>query len=279
MFNHPTGNAEYEWYYLCGIGTYAEDYHAYVYSHDTDSKSQVHELAGERVDGISIKTEVYGENEMRYYIKQDGVRYRIDKSEEKIGGVFSPSSCVFATKDLLFFGTESGDVCIFNNDKRGVAPPYIKQASSSDKKEYARLFKGRIHPYYYSFAGHAPRYALKTVSDNGGVLHLTKNTVKGSLAVKLRCFGGSGRLTLEAATERSGYREVCNIPDYGFSFDELDFSSLSFENVEYVSTPLNEREKNWVEKELCLYSEKFRSPFGLASISYRFNVKGKIKKN
>ena len=216
-------------------------------------------------------------NESVYYTEEDGTKYAAYTDGELRGGVFSPASCVFGTEnDLLFFGTESGDICVFNNDKRGVAPDFLKEQSDFNEEEYTSFYGNEIHPHFYNFDWHAPRYALKTVSDDGGIPNFTKNTVKHSLVVKVRCIG-NGAVNCEVGTDKSGYKEIAELPDSVLNFAEFDFENLSFANLEYATLALKEREKGWLEKNVAFYSEKFSSPFGIYSIIYRFTVKGKIK--
>ena len=67
------------------------------------------------------------------------------------------------------------------------------------------------------------------------------------------------------------------MPDGALNFEELDFSSLTFTNTEYTTLPIKEREKGWIEKSMSFYSNEYSSPFGIYSITYRFEIKGKIK--
>ncbi|MBR5242320.1 MAG: leucine-rich repeat protein, partial [Clostridia bacterium] len=274
-FTHKTGSVEYEWYYLNGIGTYRGDRQVFRYSPIARSGYSVHEAADEIVSTI-VGSATHPDGNIIYFTIENGKKYEVYPDGEMRGGTLSPATALCcADGDLLFFGTECGDVCIFNNDKRGVAPPKDGEAQNTDE-EYKRLFARRIHPYYYSFAGHAPRYALRTVADDGGFPNTTKCTEKHSLTVKLRSLG-SGSFVCETGTEAGGYKEIAELPDFALSFFELDFSTLSFFNSDYTTLPLKEKEKGWIEKTVGFYSEKHRSPFGICAVTYRFRLKGKIK--
>ncbi len=279
VFTHTTGNTEYEWYFLSGIGTYVRSYRVYRYASVAKGALKVYSKPNERIKDDTVFSYTNQDGSKTYYVLINNVRYQAEPSEELYNGIFSPASCVYGCTDenLLFFGTESGDLCIFNNDKRGVAPPYISEKSDFDQDEYKRSFGHRIHPYYYSFTNYAPRYALTTPKDDCSIPHLTKSTVKNSLTVKVKNFG-SGKFICESGTEKSGYKELAYLPGAGLNFEETDFSGFSFSNSEYTTLPLKEREKGWVEKELNFYTDEFRSPFGISNIAYRFTVKGKIKK-
>lgn len=277
VFTNDSGNAEYEWYYLSGIGAYRGANRIFKYSEAARPGYLTHPTKiNEEVDGeVYMTTNDIGE--VIYYSPEGEKSYEVYTNGEMRGGSFSPACCVYSTEnDLLFFGTEAGDICIFNNDMRGVAPYFIAEQEDFYENEYRKNFGRRIHPYFYSFDSHAPLYAVKTVSDDGGIPHFTKSTVKGSLTLKLRCLG-NGSVCCEVGTEHSGYKEIARLPDSALNFAELDFSAFSFSNRESVTVPLKEREKAWIEKNISIYSNEYTSPFGIYSITYRFTVKGKIK--
>ena len=178
--------------------------------------------------------------------------------------------------DLLYFGTKHGDICVFNTDKIGEAPPYISSKPEFDEAEYKESHRNTLHPYYYLFDGHTPGYYLKTVDDDCNAPYMTKSTVKHSLVIKLYTHG-KGSVICEVGTENSGYKEIASFPSSSMDFEEFAFDSLSFSNEELFTIRVNEKEKRWIQKSIALHSKEFLSPFGLNLISYRFNVKGKIK--
>jgi hypothetical protein len=149
--------------------------------------------------------------------------------------------------------------------------------SDFDPEAYKKFMGRRIHTDFYSFAGHAPRYALSTVKDDCSISYMTKNTVKNSLTVKCKSFG-KGSFICEAGTNGKGYTEVATIPDGTLDFSELDFERLAFFSESEFTIPISEKEKSWIEKQISVYTNEFASPFGIYSISYRFKIKGKIKK-
>ena len=277
IFTNDEGKNEYEWYYLSGIGTYREATKIFRYAEHAKLGYATHPTRKNEEVNSTVYLTMDENNEAVYYTSENGIRYAAYTDGELRGGIFSPATCVFATEDdLLFFGTESGDVCVFNNDKRGVAPDFLKEQADFNEEEYKNFYGNEIHPHFYNFDWHAPKYALKTVSDDGGIPNFTKSTVKHSLVVKVRCIG-NGTVNCEVGTEKSGYKEVAKLPDSVLNFAEFDFDNLSFANLEYATLALREREKSWIEKNVAFYSEKFSSPFGIYSIIYRFTVKGKIK--
>ncbi len=276
MFTHPTGNTEYEWYILKGVGTYQNDTRVYRYASTPYPGTRLHERIDEPTDE-TVYSYDYSPDLTVYYTFEGGVMYAVTPTEQMSGGTFSPAVYIHGCGDgkYLFFGTECGDICLFNNDKRGEPPVYSSESLSNEEKR--ERYGRRIHTSYYSFAGHAPKYALSTVRDDCGIPHLTKSTVKHSLAVKLRTFG-HGRIVCEVGTDRSGYSETAEIPNSEMKFDDLDFSSMTFSEGSDVTLPISEKEKKWVEKDIGFYADDFASPFGISSIAYRFTVKGRIKK-
>lgn len=277
-FTHATGAMEYEWYYLTHIGTFKDSTRVYNYSSIAEEGYEVYEQPDTKTDKTVMST-VTEDGRTVFYCEADGHKYTLYRTEELEGGIFSPATTLCSAEgELLFFGTESGDLCVFNNDKRGVPPSRISSDEAYDEKEYASVYGRRIHSDYYSFAGHAVRYALKTAMDDCSIPHLTKSTVKHSLAVKCRNLGYC-RLICEVGTDKNGYSEVTSITGGECSFYDLNFSSVMLSTEGSVTLPIGEKEKNWVEKQIVLYTDAFRAPFGVYSITYRFNVKGRIKKS
>ena len=276
VVQNAEGEAEYEWYYLSGIGSYTNDSRVYRYASVASEGYAVHENA----DGIAEGT-VYsvslGEKTVYYITTDGGTKYEVYPTDELRGGNFNPAKLLLAVGELLFAITGGGDLLLFNNDKRGVAPPHIKAEEDFDEREYAEIYGRRIHPFYYSFAGHAPRYALQTKRDDCSLPHLEKSTVKGSLTVKCRATA-SGKLKCEVGSDSVGYREVAVFPSSPISFGEVDFSTLSLITDDVYTVPIREHAKGWIEKQITLYTDEFCSPFGIYTIAYRFYVKGKIKR-
>ncbi len=275
-YSHPTGSFSYEWYYLNGIGSYRDDETVYRFSGEERSGFFVlTEHRDEVVENETVYSVRDGED-LVYYVTRDYRRYLVYPTEQRRGGYFSPAKSILALEQFLFFGTGSGDLCLFNNDKRGEAPEALRESDDFDEENYKLHYGRRIHESFYDFDRHAPRYALATKRDCCDIPHLTKSTVKGSLSVKCRSYTSSSML-LEVGTDRAGYREGVFLPGASFAFDTLDFSATTLDNSPYFTLSFREKEKNWIEKQIAVYSEGFREPFGIYSLSYRFTVQGRIK--
>ena len=277
-FRHETGNMEYEWYYMSGIGTYSGDDFVYRYMESTVPECETKsELLGEVTDATVYSATSKNSKEY-FYVSEAGTRYQVAKSDEKRGGGFNPATLLLGVDNrLLFFATDNGDVCIFNNDKRGIAPKRVSDSEDFDDEEYKKAMERKLHPEFYSFTGHAPRYALSTVTDDGGVHDMTKDTVKGSFVLKCKSFG-TGSFKLEVKTDKRAYEELASFTDGGLNFEDLDFNSLAFSTESRMLIPIAEKEKGWCEKQISLYANDYASPIGIYAISYRFKPRGKIKK-
>ncbi len=275
-FRHETGNIEYEWYYLSGIGTYREDRTVFRYATDAETGYFLHSEPDAVAHATVYSIEGDG-GKMLYFTNESGKKYAVYPTKERSGGIFYAANVLRAVGDLLFFGTECGDLCVFNNDMRGVPPPELQKDQDFDAEAYASQYGHRIHPVFYAFADHAPTYKLRTPLDNCGIPHLTKSSVKGSLVLKCRA-SGAVSMICEVGTDRTGYREITSFPGGILDFSDASFLTLSLAAEEYFSVPIGEREKGWVEKQIGITCTEFASPIALISISYRFTVKGKLRK-
>ncbi len=273
-FRHETGGIEYEWFTLSGIGCHQYDARVFRYSSVAPEGYNVHERCDEKITGTVYS--YAGNGRFVYYTHENGLEYAIYPTEEWEGGTFSPAVTIGAVGDLLFFGTERGELCVFNNDKRGVAPDSVSSEPNFDPDEYNEQMGNKIHPYFYSFNRHPPRYLITTRFDDCDAPHLAKDTVKGSLVIKCKSISGS-KMFLEVATDKRSYREIASFTGAGLDFAHFDFSLMSFDRSEYVTIPFREHEKNWVEKQITVYSDEFASPIGLLSVSFRYTLRGKIK--
>lgn len=275
VFTHETGNVEYEWYYLSGIGTYEGDSTVFRYSSIAPEGQECNILhLDEIADGTVYNVVV--NSQITQYVEKNGIKYAVYPTEERTGGSFSPLCAVHSVDDYLFFGTENGDVCVFNSDRRGVPCDSDRLSEDFDEIAYREKFGRRIHPSNYSFEKHPPLYALKTAYDNCNLPYLSKSTSKGSLAIKCRAYPGS-KIMCEVGTDSSDYKELCKIPGTALGFSDIDFGAMTLSTSDTFTVSVSEKEKDWVEKQITLYSSEYNSPIGIYSVAYRFKVKGKLK--
>ncbi len=276
-FRHKTGHTEYEWFVIRGVGSYKNATRVWRFASFATNTSGIHPTKeGDVAEGVIYSA--YYNGELYNFILDEGKQYTVYKTEEFSGGNFSPATAYLGTNDLLFFGTSDGVLFVFNNDKRGVAPDYIKNMSDFDPEEYKEKYSRRIHPSFYAFDSHAVRYLIKTAYDNCDIPHLTKSTVKHSLVIKIKSYTAS-EITVEVGREGKDYCELTSFPGSEFSFTELDFGNIALDVGDYHTLPVAEKEKGWVEKQISIFSDKFSSPIGIYSLTYRFTVKGRIRRS
>lgn len=265
---------EYEWYYLNGIGTRSGAKRVYRYSSSPSKKFTRHPNPNTPVNSTVYSITSGGTTLL--YTDENGYTYAVYSTDEMQGGVFSPATCFLGMGELLYFGTESGNICVFNNDKRGVPPDRIKNSSDFDPEEYRRAMGDRIHPDFYDFASIAPRYLISTGLDDCDVPDMRKNSVKGSLVIKHKSYPHSV-MQVEVATDTAAQKTVFKGAAQDFGFYDIDFRGLAMQSANHSSFAVPESERNWMEKSVTISSTDFRSPIGIYSIIYRYKIKGKLK--
>lgn len=264
-----------EWYCLNGIGAYEKDQRIYKYATKAKAGYSIRQNPPSKVSAtvLSVQNQSSG---FDYYTVENGVKYAVNPTDENEGGSFYPATEVFSLGDLLFFGTDGGHICLFNNDKRGIAPPFIADNADFNAEEYESKMGNVIHPYYYSFDRHKVKYLLATVPDNCEIPYLEKNSVRGSLTLKFKCMS-DGEISVKVKTDKSGMKELCKIKTGALDFYCLSFSNLSIAPLSYATLSLNEYERGWIEKQYIISTEGFCTPIGIHSLSYRYKIKGKIR--
>ena len=279
VFSHPAGSYEYEWFMLTDVGAYTGDSVVYRYSSDSYADATAHPiLAGEVADAKQVYSQS-DSNGVTYYYTYDGAAKRlVVPTEERSGGQFFPANVFTSHGKLLFFATDDGHVCVFNNDKLGVAPESVKSSADYDEYAYRAAMGNKIHPYFYSFAGHAPTYVLKTALDDCGVPHLTKSTVKRSLVIKAKS-ATRDAICCEVKTDEREPVYIGSFPGAISGFDDFDFTEAPWYTGRYASVALPENEKKWIEKQITLSASAYASPISVYTVSYRYTIKGKIKNN
>ncbi|MBE6532181.1 MAG: leucine-rich repeat domain-containing protein [Ruminococcaceae bacterium] len=270
---------EYEWYYLSGIGTYFDAQRICRYSSVARDGYEVHENVDQPTD-MTVVSKSDGAGGYYYYVtdSKTNKKYEVYLTDEFSGGVFKAATSILGFDNLLYFGTESGDVCIFNNDKRGVAPDRLKNADDFDPEEYKRLYGRKIHPDFYGFDNKAAHCVVSTVMDDCELPGLRKNSIRDSLAVKFKTFPRS-MASVFVSTDAVAHKLLTTLSVSEFNFADVYFADISMLTAPFVSRPIPEFERDWVEKSITLSSDNFRAPIGIYSISYRYRIKGKIKKN
>lgn len=238
------GNEQsYEWYKTVGVGDYMSDTTVYRYAAAYNGLDELTEQIGERAVGVVISQKIESGASV-YYVETDGKRYAVAPTEERIGGIFYPATHLFTVGERLFFGTESGAVCVFNTDKRGA--------------------DGKLPPEYYTFMGHALICEIESWEDDLDTVSLTKSTVKGTFGVTLSAEGE--RLpSLYVSTDGSEYKKIA-------------LAKRRYGTLSRFKVMAEESERGYIEKKFKISSSEYLSPFGVYSLEYRYKIKGRMKK-
>ncbi len=311
-----TGERQYEWFSWDGIGTWIGDRAKPVYSEslyisavntESGEEEQIElfsgtsaevsagmfpslpELSYSRLPIRRGRGEVCADGEIYGYsvLYSSGVRYEladgaslecvlvrgdggayflcpVRQSDERIGGEFSPACALAQRGGKLYFGTECGDVCVFNTDRRG----YGINGETVGSAELLSC--------WYDRCGHRYTSGFSTLADDCGYPTLKKSTVPKTLVIKAKALSG-GEFSLKAVSEREDVEFSQRFTASNGSFDELDMSNFSFGGGGVRILVASEKLKGWCEKQLHLYSDGFRHPFGIYGISYLYTLSGKVR--
>ena len=265
------GEKVYRWYPLSGIGSHENATRVYVYAEEAPVGYVISDRVGEVAGGTVIS--VAGDDgKTVYYVKEEGNRVAVIPTEEYTGGTFHPAAAAVSVDDRLYFGTENGDVFVFNNDKRGTPPDRIRLSGGFDAAEYERTMGGVIHPDFYDFAGHRIECSLTTAPDDCGEAGLKKCLVRGSTALRASSPAASV-ISYGAMTDGEPTGESL-VPIGALDFSSLDFSCLSLTAIKTATLTPAEGVGNWARRSITIASGAFRSPFALLSLSYGYRTGG-----
>jgi hypothetical protein len=265
---------QFKWFPITNIGSYKGDYREYFYAQTAVPGTYIHPNVGKVATG-TVYSYVDENNDTIYYVQGGPRKYRVLPGEELIGGELKPISAALCRGNSIFFGTECGDIFAFNTDKVGKEPKYIYTQPNHNSITFNKAYSDRIHPSFYTHAGHRVRYSITTSRYDGEVPYIMKSNIRGSLTSRI------GRMSL-AKVKFSTKDESGNVMELGgttigeVDFYEMDFGKIAFdtEDIEIVSIP--ERQGKWVEKQITVYTDEIKSPFAITSISHGFKIDGQI---
>ena len=289
LFTNAAGYMEYEWYFLDDIGAYEGDETAFAYSsvfpegygekegyslYETPDAPVPERILLEKEGLDPVKSVGADPNNSLYYLEQEGKKYLVYKTGEKIGGTFYPASCIVGIDDYLIFGTENGAICVFNTDKRGTMAANDKGIDTRDI----------IPREYFSHMGHRYLSTIILALENAGVPNMAKNTVKRTVVLKAKDIFGSV-FKWNVRTDRKVFGTN---PDVAMAKGEIsnavtDLDFLEFQYINFDTSydgaliVLNEKKKRYVEKQYAFFSDGYCRPFGIYHIAYQYEIQGKVK--
>ena len=276
VYKNERGEFELEWFKVDGIGLWQNQYKKYVYC-DCDDKDLVNlncinqtanepnfdgnptlipyvkEVNGKKIMVVNAKIDIATDiqnGEIVY--KTEYKEYAVKGTEEYIGGKFIPAKIAFFYEDNVWF-IANNVLYSFNFD--------LKKQGKED---------------IYDFDGRTIFSYVFTMPDNLGYPDCKKSVISKSLVIKALSKPRS-KIKVKSSKLDGKFYLVGEIYAGLFDFNNVDFQNLSFNTAKSQVFVLNDRDKNWLEKQLLLYSDEYKSAFALEYLSFRYKVKGKIK--
>ena len=262
------GDAQYEWYYLEGLGVWQGQTDRYQFvTDDYNVPTELSEEIGMPIgykdgfaDDCEILSKAYG-GTVYHYVQGDGIAYLVDTigkgtGKEQIGGTFKQATALLSVAGKLLFGCEDGTVCMFNTDKRG-ADFYLP-------------------PEAYTFNGRRYRTGCALCSDTCGVTNMSKSTIRGSFALTTKAFPTT-TVTCEVRTDSQLWEVVDEVVAGRADMSHTDFKRYDFNPMEERINIIGERAKRWVEKQMYFYTDCYEGPFGMISATYDYKIAGKVR--
>ena len=219
-------------------------------------------------EAISVTNE---DGEIVYYEKSGEKKLLIYPTKERMGGVFVPASQYYCRDDLLWFCSEK-ELFIFNNDKRGVLPKETEETNPSSLNEESAYMENKIHPFYYSFGGHAPDYVIELPVDDCDCPDLKKISPPSSLAICCKDIHKKGVCIDVIRDGRPTFSG--KITPAQVNFDEIDFSGILGTSNQGNLHILREGGGPFYTKQIVLYTKEHSSPFGIKYVSFRYRTMG-----
>lgn len=162
-----------------------------------------------------------------------------------------PARAAYNFEETLYFGTEDGRICRFNDD--------IKNS------------RGEIQPKAYSDDGEAivAEWAT-TFSDDGDFMRLKTMKKKGS-GVMLKTYLRSG-VKVCIRTDKDFEKEIRNKSAGLFNFEDIDFSDFTFNTSPYLVVPFNAKFKKYKAIQVICRNDKVNQAFGVLGIIRRYVI-------
>jgi hypothetical protein len=189
------------------------------------------------------------------YTEEDGYVYAVATDGEKTEGDFRAPTALLSVDGKLYFGCEDGSLCVFETE----------------------LEDGYIPNEKYSRNGRRYYTEITTKSDHCGHTNVAKSTVRHSLVIKSKAFP-SALSEVWVRTDCTLWHKVDEINAGVTDFNTMDFSRISFNTFDNTIDRVREHEKRWVEKQISIRSECYKTPYGVISISYNYTNAGRIKR-
>ncbi|MBQ2742303.1 MAG: hypothetical protein IJF32_05810 [Oscillospiraceae bacterium] len=160
-----------------------------------------------------------------------------------------PARVALEYNGVLYFGTEDGRLCRFNDDMKNSRGEIASSAYSDDGE-----------PIIAEWA--------TNLSDDGDFMRLKTMKKKGS-GVMLKTYNRSG-VKVCIKTDRDFEREIREKSAGIFNFEDLDFNDFTFNTSEYTVVPFNAKFKKYKAIQVICRNDKVNQAFGVLGIIRRY---------
>ena len=162
-----------------------------------------------------------------------------------------PARTAYNFEETLYFGTEDGRICRFNDD--------LKNS------------RGEIEPAAYSDDGAAIVAEWATnFNDDGDFMRLKTMKKKGS-GVMLKTYLRSG-VKVCIRTDKDFEKEIRDKSAGLFNFEDIDFNDFTFNTSPYLVVPFNAKFKKYKAIQVICRNDKVNQAFGVLGIIRRYVI-------
>ena len=263
-----------KWFPITNIGSYKGDCREYFYAQTAVDGTYIHPNVGEVATG-TVYSYVDENGDTIYYVQSGLRKYRVLPGEELVGGELIPVSAALSRGNTIFFGTESGDIFIFNTDKVGKMPREMYTQANHNFTVFNKAYLDRIHPSFYTNAGHRVRYSITTPPYDGEVPYVMKSNMRGSLTSRIERMS-LAKIKFSTQDQSGKVMELDGVKLGEVDFYEMDFDKIAFDSEDVAIVSVPERQGKWAEKQITVYTDELKSPFAISSISHGFKIDGQI---
>ena len=150
---------------------------------------------------------------------------------------------------MLFFGTEDGRLCCFNNDMKNERGEILSSAYSDNGDAICAIWSTPL-------------------SDDGDFTSLKTMLKKGS-GVFLKSYNRSG-VSVAVKTDSEDVGEIAERSAGIFNFEDLDFADFTFNTSSYTVVPFNTRVKKYKAIQIICKNDKPNHAFGIGGIIRKY---------
>ncbi len=160
-----------------------------------------------------------------------------------------PARVACEYEGVLYFGTEDGKICRFNDDMKNSRGEIMSSAYSDDGE-----------PIVAEWA--------TNLSDDGDFMRLKTMKKKGS-GVMLKTYLRSG-VKVCIRTDKDFEKMIRERSAGIFNFEDIDFSDFTFNTSEYMVVPFNAKFKKYKAIQVICRNDKVNQAFGVLGIIRRY---------